>query len=566
MKVICDSCHAKYSLSDDKLTKGKTFKIKCKKCGHVILVKPVEESPEDESTRVVDYSAMSGAQASAGEADNKIWHVAVGDKTDGPFALQEVLDKIAAGQIPPDALAWNEGLPNWEKISSLPDFASSFDSASPQQAPVAEEPVAPARVEREPVFSSEPAPAREEPEPARSGGGGFFGVEEESSEPATSLKGQRHENSVLFSLDNLQNLAASQTKKPSPRPGYINPASQGSGLVDIQEMAAAMKPGPSASKDAVPFDLPAAPVVATPISIAPVLIPTHMESERPKWIVPTIIGVVVVVVVAIMGFVFLQMSKKEESPKKDEVAVKDSDKTAEKDPQKSMDPEKPGDMDEKPGDMKEPDGTQVAATNNMTPDEAMTPENGMGPGETPPDDSMTPPGMTPTTTMDPGMTPTTTMDPGPMTPMDMPVPMDMGGTPDKPADGDCTKVWCMLKNNAPSCCAKFREGSSSDMGGSGSSDPCANNPNDTLGQGEIRDVMSGLRNQVQGCFSRFGVSGQVTVRVTVNCSGNVTGASASGEHASSPLGGCITKVVRGAKFPRFKSPASRTFQYPFVGG
>ncbi|PKN45898.1 MAG: hypothetical protein CVU59_07705, partial [Deltaproteobacteria bacterium HGW-Deltaproteobacteria-17] len=275
MKVICDSCHAKYSLSDDKLTKGKTFKIKCKKCGHVIMVKPVEEgNADEESTRVVDYNAMSGAQASAGEADAKIWHVAIGDKTDGPFTVAEIVSQIGGGSIPPDALAWNEGLPNWEKISTLSEFSAYFpaEAAGAEPAPARQEsaPVrqesAPARQESEPASRrAEPAPVvRNEPAPEPAAkGGGFFGAEEEDSSASTSLKGQRHENSVLFSLDNLQNLAASSSKKPSPRPGYINPSSQGSGLVDIQEMAASMNTSKPARQDAVPFDLPAAPIVTT---------------------------------------------------------------------------------------------------------------------------------------------------------------------------------------------------------------------------------------------------------------------------------------------------------------
>jgi len=134
---------------------------------------------------------------------------------------------------------------------------------------------------------------------------------------------------------------------------------------------------------------------------------------------------------------------------------------------------------------------------------------------------------------------------------------------DMPPDGGCTKVWCMLKNNAPDCCAPFRGG---DAGMSGGDDPCANNPNETLGPNDAKDGMSNIRGAVDACFSKFGISGKVTVRVSVGCMGSVQSASASGEHASSPLGGCIEKAVKNAKFPKFKKPASKSFSYPFVGG
>ncbi|MBU1242265.1 zinc-ribbon domain-containing protein [Myxococcota bacterium] len=586
MKVICDSCHAKYSLSDDKLTKGKTFKIKCKKCGHVIMVKPVDEgNADEESTRVVDYNAMSGGQAAASDADSKIWHVAIGDKTDGPFTVAEIVSQISAGGIPPDALAWNEGLPNWEKISTLSEFSANFpgEASASEPAPARHE-SAPARHEPAPSApASEPAARRAEsapvvrnepaPEPAAKGGG-FFGAEEEDSSASQALKGQRHENSVLFSLDNLQNLAASSSKKPSPRPGYINPSSQGSGLVDIQEMAASMNTNKPARQDAVPFDLPAAPVVATPISIAPVLIPTQMDSERPKWMVPAIIGVVVAVVL-VGGFAVWRMTGKKEgstpppaaqnnnmTPPANNVVVQNNNMTANNMTPPANNGMGPGDM---PPDMP-PDGDMPPDV--MTPDSDMPPD--MPPDGDMPPDVMTPDAMTPDS-MEPSMTPdmggrdpvvsmNPTMDPGmtEMTP-DMPPNNDM-----PPGDSGCTKVWCMLKNNAPDCCAPFR-GGSSEMGG-GSDDPCANNANETLTPSDVKEGMSNVRSSVNACFSKFGISGKVTVRVSVGCMGSVQSASASGEHASSPLGGCIQKAVRGAKFPKFKKPSSKSFQYPFVGG
>ncbi len=38
MKIVCDACPAKYSISDDKV-QGKVFKIRCKKCSNIIVVR-----------------------------------------------------------------------------------------------------------------------------------------------------------------------------------------------------------------------------------------------------------------------------------------------------------------------------------------------------------------------------------------------------------------------------------------------------------------------------------------------------------------------------------------------
>ena len=38
MKIVCDACSAKYSIADEKV-RGKVFKISCKKCSNIIVVR-----------------------------------------------------------------------------------------------------------------------------------------------------------------------------------------------------------------------------------------------------------------------------------------------------------------------------------------------------------------------------------------------------------------------------------------------------------------------------------------------------------------------------------------------
>ncbi len=40
MRFSCENCQAKYQVADEKVA-GKTIRMKCRKCGHAIEVKPV---------------------------------------------------------------------------------------------------------------------------------------------------------------------------------------------------------------------------------------------------------------------------------------------------------------------------------------------------------------------------------------------------------------------------------------------------------------------------------------------------------------------------------------------
>jgi hypothetical protein len=49
----------------------------------------------------------------------------------GPFTEEEVAAKVAAGQIPKDALAWREGMAEWQPVESISAFRSKPAAAAP---------------------------------------------------------------------------------------------------------------------------------------------------------------------------------------------------------------------------------------------------------------------------------------------------------------------------------------------------------------------------------------------------------------------------------------------------
>src|SRR5690348_2733235 len=134
MKFFCDQCNAQYMIADEKVG-PKGVKVKCKKCSHVILVKPAERTVVDASPRPTavgaaaskaapaaqprrteaeisgafdslfgggDPAASSGQGAFGGAAAKKEsvpapssggdreWYVAIGDSQVGPIGMGEI--------------------------------------------------------------------------------------------------------------------------------------------------------------------------------------------------------------------------------------------------------------------------------------------------------------------------------------------------------------------------------------------------------------------------------------------------------------------------------------------
>ena len=66
MRFVCDSCRAQYMISDDKIG-AKGVKIRCKKCGHVIVVRPTgAAAPKDEGSAEASAPETAAAASSNG--------------------------------------------------------------------------------------------------------------------------------------------------------------------------------------------------------------------------------------------------------------------------------------------------------------------------------------------------------------------------------------------------------------------------------------------------------------------------------------------------------------------
>lgn len=336
MKIVCDACQAKYSIADDKI-QGKAFKIRCKKCNHIIVVKTggdasaAASAGAEKQKPAAPAAAPASAPAAAG-SEQGVWHVVVDGEQVGPLTEAEVKEKLRANQISAETLVWREGFGDWTALSTVPELTALLPKArtSASRAAVNEPARAGASARSYPSTASpspdadvfgaatvvspaspeifagapaaQPAPAAQAVPspvaPAPSSPFLFGGAPSQQPEPAiviknpgngaggTHLTGQRNENSVLFSLSNLEALAVPSSSGGGIRPPSSTSNTEGSGLIDIRSMAAmTLNDGGGEGRRSSE----SLPTFSTPqfSPVAPVLLPIS-SSGPPKWVYPVL--------------------------------------------------------------------------------------------------------------------------------------------------------------------------------------------------------------------------------------------------------------------------------------
>src|SRR4051794_32588414 len=119
MKIVCDNCATKYSIADEKV-RGKVFKIRCKKCSHIIVVRgggeggdaPREAAPAADAGFPGDDGATMAARGGApvvAASGDAVWHLVIDREQVGPLTPPEVRQKFSAGEIDAETYAWREG-------------------------------------------------------------------------------------------------------------------------------------------------------------------------------------------------------------------------------------------------------------------------------------------------------------------------------------------------------------------------------------------------------------------------------------------------------------------------
>lgn len=156
MKVHCEGCDARYAIADERIA-GRVFRIRCKRCAQVLIVRGAALALEP--TRVEPVREAG-------------WHLVDDGGASGPFPVAHVIALLADGRIGPDALVWRDGMDGWRparEVEALAGVASS-EAAGP------------------------------------------------TLEPAPPAIGTRNDSSVLFSIASLSALARGSRAAPAPAP------------------------------------------------------------------------------------------------------------------------------------------------------------------------------------------------------------------------------------------------------------------------------------------------------------------------------------------------------------
>jgi len=573
MKIVCDACQAKYSIADDKI-QGKAFKIRCKKCNHIIVVKTGGEgAAASTAAPAAAVAEKSKATATAASADQAVWHVVVDGEQVGPLAEAEVKDRLRQGKINSDTLVWKEGFADWMQLSTVPELTAILARITrhPVAKPAAREPgrvsssmraVESAPVESDPfgaptvitpagtadLFASSspsgvPAPVAPAPSSPFLFGGGAPQPSEAvavknpgNGAGTTQLTGQRNENSVLFSLSNLEALAM-----PSRSAGIRAPSgtstTEGSGLIDIRSMAAmTLNDGPGEIRR--PTD--ALPTFSTPqfSPVAPVLLPMS-TSGPPKWVYP-VLGLLAVGIL-VLGYGIYKILTA--PPPGQPVVIVAPPPPPLPPPQAPAAPQQGAAV---PAPAPTPGAANVAAPEVKPSAEDKPQDKGdKGKGEKGKSDKGHRRGSE--------------------------TASSKGSGDSKKGSETATAPTASGSESSSSKTSSKRGGKSLDdlLGevgskkGGGEEKPAAPAAAKliTLTQSDIVNAMKGVQPKVQACANQFKVPGTAMATIGVVSGGKVSTASVTGKFAGTPTGSCVEVAAKSAKFPPCQS---MTFPWPFT--
>jgi len=114
MKVVCETCEAKYQIPDERVA-GRRLKIRCRKCGGVM------EARGDELV-----GAVQSARSAARSAE---WFTSIDGTPIGPLSTDEIVSRISTGVLEWDAHVWREGYAEWKTVDAADTIVRAVASS-----------------------------------------------------------------------------------------------------------------------------------------------------------------------------------------------------------------------------------------------------------------------------------------------------------------------------------------------------------------------------------------------------------------------------------------------------
>ncbi len=597
MKIVCESCGAKYSIADDKVA-GKVFRIRCKKCSASIVVRAdgaVSTSIQPAATN----EAIAAANPAAIGAEG-IWYAVVDGNQQGPYSPEQILELYFQKKVAWESYIWREGMDGWKHMHEVPELValipadstkeSFIDDSNEDQTSVGSMPSDVwDQVNQQPQAAASPLRAsatgaalsasntgklREAAVAQRMSqtdeGADLFGQDDQTkvadssaqlaqafgtkplaasgtgsaplaasgsssgstrgehpsfqaSSPKAAFKtGIRNENSVLFSLSNLQAAANAQNQAPSAKTGSAGQDS--SGLIDIRSLAnltgtgtGARGAGNKGMDDILSLGLPSSPLAGG--LGAPVLAPEPSESSSNK-LVYIAIGAAVLAVMLTGVVVFMLLNKP--TPVADGTATAGATTAA----TGATPPATTGATAAATQDTAKVGSTDAKPTTTATPK-----VDNEKPAEAKADAPVKAEHASSDTARDSAKTSARG---------------GKRGGADVEAGGKNTS-----KSSGDESISELLDKAAGSKRGGGGGDDSADLP-ETPSRTQVLSALRGVQPAVTACGG--GQKGVAMTTVTVEgTTGKVVNAKvASGPFASGPAAACIARAVKGAKFPKFK--------------
>ncbi len=582
MRIVCDSCSTKYSIADEKV-RGKVFKIRCKKCEHIIVVRG-----DNQPANVV-----KPVSAALPATETAVWHLVIDREQVGPLEAAAVREKFQAGQIDAETYIWREGFADWLRLGSIEEFRDLQSVAPPVIAPPSAPPAkaqpaaaasthedatrrtdvanlltaAPAAADKdnteeqveddpsalfgtpaplyagaaataspstqmatasseaepmiEPVY--EAAPVRrtplQTPAPLSRQATAAAATPMPAVDPQ-SLTGQRNETSMLFSLSNLQALSAGNGHAKAAEPRPGYANSKTEGSGLIDIRAMAASTLAAKPNESRREEL-AGPPVFSPIS-APVLLPPP-SSGMPGWLIGGLVGLGGLAVIGVLGFVYVSIVRPAPTLTTAPVVAPTPAAVA---------PTPPTTM---AAENAKPATPAPAATTPATP--------------APPAGAVAPVlrGKRNKLDKEPKTAKADRAHPVTAAPALTPAPATPAPAAAAPATGKGDEIDILL--NGPKKQEHHQAAADENLP-------------EQLGKQAIVAGMHKISGRVQACHDQYNVPGMAMVKITIAHSGHVGAAHVSGIFTGTPTGSCVEKAVKGASFPRFRS-GDQTIDYPF---
>ncbi|MCU0690731.1 MAG: zinc-ribbon domain-containing protein [Polyangiaceae bacterium] len=149
MRISCPSCQSSYKIADEKV-KGRTVKVRCRKCGMMIHVNEHGVANAADASGAQQPPQEAGATG-ATDGGGALFSVLIAEGDQRDMGMREIVDAYNCGRVTSETFVWAEGQPDWMPLGQVPAIVDALNAAS-----LAVDAVAATDATTEPPFGVEP--------------------------------------------------------------------------------------------------------------------------------------------------------------------------------------------------------------------------------------------------------------------------------------------------------------------------------------------------------------------------------------------------------------------------